>query len=83
MALGRTSCGTDLGDSEIRTFVFKTGQSSPVPGSRGKFSPRWPPDGRYTAALTSDAKKLAPFDFTTQKWFDGLLAENGTVGYPM
>jgi len=83
IAFGRPSYGSDLGDSEIRTFDFKTGQSSMVPGSRGKFSPRWSPDGRYIAALTSDSKKLVLFDFMTGKWSDWLLAENGTVGYPM
>jgi WD40 repeat protein len=39
-----------------------------LPGSKGIYSPRWSPDGRYVAALTSGDFKLMLFDFRTQKW---------------
>ena len=40
-----------------------------LPGSAGLFSPRWSPDGRYIAAITTDeGYKLMLFDFVTQKW---------------
>jgi len=32
------------------------------------FSPRWSPDGRYLAAMTSDSSHLMLFDFQTEKW---------------
>jgi len=47
------------------------------------FSPRWSPDGRYIAALTSDSRKLMLFDVATRQWSDWLHAEDGTIGYPV
>jgi serine/threonine protein kinase/Tol biopolymer transport system component len=52
----------------IRVFDMQTRQISTVKGSRGLFSPRWSPDGRNIAAMTSDSSKLMLFDFQTQKW---------------
>ena len=52
---------------------------SDVPGSKGLFSPRWSPDGKYLAALNSDLPRLLLFDFQTQKWTE--LAK-GTLGWP-
>jgi DNA-binding winged helix-turn-helix (wHTH) protein/Tol biopolymer transport system component len=45
----------------------------------GYWSPRWSPDGRYMAALTSGTLNLAVFDFKTQRW--SVLAK-GQTGYP-
>jgi WD40 repeat protein len=73
----------DLGELEIQTCDLASRQVSTVPGSRGLFSPRWSPDGRHLAALTSDSKKLMLFDFETRHWADWLRAEDGTVGYPV
>jgi Tol biopolymer transport system component len=39
-----------------------------LPGSQGLFAPRWSPNGRYVAALTSDFSTFLLFDFETQKW---------------
>ena len=63
----------------IRVFDFDTRQVSPVPGSTGLFSPRWSPDGRYIAAMTSDSSSLMLFDFQTQRWTE--LAR-GTFSWP-
>jgi eukaryotic-like serine/threonine-protein kinase len=52
----------------IMIYNLQTHDVSGVPGSRGLFSPRWSPDGRYIAAMTSDSSKLMLFDFETQKW---------------
>jgi serine/threonine protein kinase/Tol biopolymer transport system component len=52
----------------ITIYNLETHQVSGVPGSRGMFSPRWSPDGRYIAAMTSDSSKLMLFDFRTQQW---------------
>jgi Tol biopolymer transport system component len=52
----------------IKILDLETKQTTPLPGSKGLFSPRWSPDGRFIAAMTSDASKLMLFDFQTQKW---------------
>lgn len=52
----------------IKILDVQTGKVSPLPGSQGMFSPRWSPDGRYIAAMTSDSSKLMLFDFQTEKW---------------
>ncbi len=54
---------------------------STVPGSQNLFAPRWSPDGRYLAALSTDSKKLVLFDFVAKKWTDW-INEAGSIGYP-
>jgi eukaryotic-like serine/threonine-protein kinase len=56
------------GKLAIRILNLKTHQVSIVPGSGGLWSPRWSPDGRYIAALSSDVKTLLLFDFKSNKW---------------
>jgi serine/threonine protein kinase/Tol biopolymer transport system component len=55
-------------DPAIKILDVQSGNVSPVPGSQGMFSPRWSPDGRYIAGMTSDSKNLLLFDVRTQKW---------------
>jgi Tol biopolymer transport system component len=55
-------------NSAIRVLDLNTHQISTLPGSRGLFSPRWSPDGRYIVAMPSDMLSLVLFDFQTQKW---------------
>ena len=50
-----------------------------LPDSKGLYSPRWSPDGRYVAALKAGPETLWLFDFRAQKWEQ--LTEI-TVGYP-
>ena len=57
---------------DIEVFDLPTRQLSVLPGSQRTFSPRWSPDGRYMAVLSSDSQKLLLFDFRTQKWADWL-----------
>jgi eukaryotic-like serine/threonine-protein kinase len=52
----------------IRIVELQTGKISGVPESKGLFSPRWSPDGRYIAAMTADSNKIMLFDFESQKW---------------
>jgi len=57
-------------NTTIRIFDVKTQKISTVPGSKGFFSPRWSPDGRYVVALPRNPHILSVFDFTSQKWTD-------------
>jgi eukaryotic-like serine/threonine-protein kinase len=54
--------------SALRVLELKTNRVSTVPGSKGLFSPRWSPDGRYIVAMPADSLSLFLFDFQTQKW---------------
>ena len=55
-------------NSALRVLDLKNHQVSTLPGSRGLFSPRWSPDGRYIVAMPADSLSLVLFDFQTQKW---------------
>jgi len=52
----------------IKILDLQSGKVSPLTGSQTMFSPRWSPDGRYIAAMTSDSSKLMLFDFQTKNW---------------
>jgi Tol biopolymer transport system component len=52
----------------VRILDVKTHQISTLPDSKGLFSPRWSPDGRNIVAMPFHSRRLALFDFATQKW---------------
>jgi Tol biopolymer transport system component len=66
----------------INILDLNSHQLSTVPGSTGLFSPRWSPDGRYIAALSTDFKTLMLYDFHSQKWRQWLTDAAGAVSYP-
>ena len=82
LAFSRGSYGVRLGlaSTDIQIVDMKTRQASALPGSKGLWSPRWSPDGRYLAAMTLDHEKLVLYDFRTQKWFDWVIEPYG-LGY--
>lgn len=79
LAFGRGTQGD--GNQNIEIVEMKTRQASTLPGSTGLHFPRWSPDGRYLAALTSDDKKLVLYNFTTQKWSNWVTSPGG-LDYP-
>jgi Tol biopolymer transport system component len=66
-------------ETEIRILDLATNKVSTLPGSRGIFSPRWSPDGRYIAATSFDGSRVMLFDFVNQQWKE---LEKGIVGWP-
>jgi Tol biopolymer transport system component len=66
----------------IQILDTNTHQISTIPGSEGLFSPRWSPDGRYIAALSTDFTRLMLFDFRMRKWSSWLIDSAGAVSYP-
>jgi eukaryotic-like serine/threonine-protein kinase len=52
----------------IRILDVNTHQILTLPDSKGLFSPRWSPDGRYLIAMPLDSRSLSLFDFATEKW---------------
>jgi Tol biopolymer transport system component len=80
VALGRfISGGPDDREVTIQIADLETGQVTPLPGSKGLFSPRWSPDGRHLAAMSHDSLRLLLYDFSSERWRP-LLA--GYVAYP-
>jgi len=55
-------------NSVISLLDLNTRQVSTLSGSKGLFSGKWSPNGRYIAAFTYDSSKLMLFDLSTQKW---------------
>lgn len=66
-------------DAAIRIVNLRSGEIREVPGSRGLFSPRWSPDGRYIVAMPVNLQSLLLFDVAAQKWTE-LVKTN--AGFP-
>ncbi|HEY6339775.1 MAG TPA: winged helix-turn-helix domain-containing protein [Candidatus Sulfotelmatobacter sp.] len=64
----------------IHLIDFATRRVSRLSGSDDMFSPRWSPDGRFLAVVTTDSLNLRLFDFSSQKW--RTLVRNQHVSYP-
>jgi len=77
----RVSFGSEPSDptGAIRILDVRTNQISTLPDSKGYFSPRWSPDGRYIVAMPFQSRSLMLFDFATQKWAE--IAKI-TCGFP-
>ncbi len=68
-------------ERDLRIVDLETKQVTVVPGSVGKWSPRWSPDGRYIAALIfPQVGGLPVYDTKLQQWTD--LPVHGEVQYP-
>lgn len=57
-------------DQSISIVDVATRRISTVPASKGLFSPRWSPDGKYIAATEAETFKLMLFDVTAKTWTD-------------
>ena len=57
-------------EQNIQLLDLDSKKMSIIPGSQGLYSPRWSPDGRYIAALTTVMTKIVIFDFKSQTWSD-------------
>jgi len=60
--------GGDPAKVAVHILDLRSGKLSTVPGSKGIFSPRWSPDGRYIAAIAPGENGVMIFDFQTQRW---------------
>jgi Tol biopolymer transport system component len=55
-------------ESYIRILDVASHQITTLPGSDGKFTPRWSPDGQFINASSLDTSTLYVFDTKTQRW---------------
>jgi Tol biopolymer transport system component/DNA-binding winged helix-turn-helix (wHTH) protein len=56
------------GTERIHILNLRDRSLSDLPGSRGLWTARWSPDGRYLLALTIQGQRLMLYDFQTAKW---------------
>jgi Tol biopolymer transport system component len=77
LVFGHASGGTAPGRLTLRVLDLATGRTSELPGSEGKFSPRWSPDGRHVAALPADWQKLLVLDLDTGQWSEPVMGAAG------
>lgn len=68
-AVGRDAGGGASGHTELRVLDLASRTATTIPESGGMYAPRWSPDGRYLAALASNASRsLKVFDWKAQLW---------------
>ncbi len=60
--------GQDNGLHTLAVFNLRSETTETLPLSRGLFSPRWSPDGKWIAALTLDQKKVMLFNVIGRSW---------------
>ncbi len=56
------------GTEAIHIFELSTRRLTELPGSRGLWTARWSPNGRFVAALTIVGQKLMLYDVGRKKW---------------
>ncbi len=81
VAFGRIESISDVVTPSIEVVDVETGQSSPVPNSKGFFSPHWSPDGHFLVALSTDSRTLMLYDWETGKWSEW-LKEPYQISFP-
>ncbi len=69
----------DTESSLIRVLDLTSHEISNLPESKGYYSPRWSPDGRYIAAMSAKTDGIFLFDLRTRKWSD---LTQLTAGFP-
>lgn len=52
----------------IHIFGLSDGTLFELPGSRGLWTARWSPDGRFLSALAIDGERIMLFDLKTKRW---------------
>ena len=81
LAFGRLS-SLNTGTIDIQLVDMKTRQVSTFSDSKGLFSPRWSPDGRYLSATRAEGShQLMLYDFRAQKW-SVWIANDNNINYP-
>jgi Tol biopolymer transport system component len=60
--------GKPSGQEVIHIFELSTHKLTDLPGSRGLWTARWSPDGRFIAALTIIGQRLMLYDVRKKRW---------------
>jgi Tol biopolymer transport system component len=65
----------------LHTVDLKTGRVSTLPGGEGMWSPRWSPNGRFIAGLSTTDERIVLYDFRTQKRSELSSVPSGDPGW--
>jgi Tol biopolymer transport system component/DNA-binding winged helix-turn-helix (wHTH) protein len=68
------------GEAALSIFDLDSHSITDVPGPVGVYSPRWSPDGRFIAALSTHFPYLEVFNLETHQWSTVLTHEG--IGFP-
>ena len=68
------------GEAALRIFDLDSHRIADVPGPVGLYSPRWSPDGRFIAAMSTHSPYLEVFNLETHQW-STVLSHEG-IGFP-
>jgi eukaryotic-like serine/threonine-protein kinase len=68
LAYGPSPVDAGVAKSALHIVNLRTHETTEVPGSKGFFSARWSPDGRYLIALTANGVDLMLYDFNRGTW---------------
>jgi dipeptidyl aminopeptidase/acylaminoacyl peptidase len=64
---GNVDC-QEIGTCAIHKIEVSTGRITMVPGSEGKGTARWSPDGRFVAALYPERQQVHLLDLAKGRW---------------
>jgi serine/threonine protein kinase/Tol biopolymer transport system component len=65
---------------KLQLYDPKTRKASTIPTSQPVFAPRWSPDGKFMAVISSANNELILLDVATKKLLP-LVADQGAIGY--
>ena len=63
-----------LEEMSLRLIDVASGKMQIIEGTKGLWSPRWSPDGKYLLAVTTDSKRIRLLQTGTSTWTDLLSA---------
>jgi Tol biopolymer transport system component/DNA-binding winged helix-turn-helix (wHTH) protein len=73
--------GFAAGSTAIYQLDLESRAIVTLPGSKGFWSPRWSPDGRYLVSETLDSQQLVLFDFQSRTWSKLANVSGAVIGY--
>ncbi len=68
LVYGELRIGAPLSEMAIRILDLRDRSVTLLPGSAGKWSPRWSPDGRHILAASADMGALWLYSISTRNW---------------
>ncbi len=88
LAYGPSWADATTGKTSLHIVNLRSRQTTEVPGSKGLYSPRWSPDGRYLLAIPPQDPRLTHhdwplmlYDFNRHAWQE-LIKAAGVAQYP-